>query len=114
MHRTHGWWLLACFAFAGCGDDDGGGGAPDRREHVTALRGTISASSGAPLAGVRVSSGGATATSRADGKYDLRVGAGHQVVRYEQAGFVTVVAPIDVVAMDPTQRDVAMLALAAA
>ena len=113
MHRSQTRLLLACATcfslFAACSSDPVG----PTRETVTALRGTVKDSSGAVLAGVHVSSGSASATSRADGKYDLRVAAGHPVVRFEKDGFVAVVAPVEVVANSPTQRDVAMLALAA-
>jgi hypothetical protein len=84
------------------------------RERVTALRGTIEDTSGAPLAGVRVSASGVSASSRADGQYDLRVAAGPQVVRFERDGLVDVVVPIDVIALSPTQRDVTMLTMASA
>lgn len=115
MYRSQTWLALACVGslslVPACSSDDPTGPA---RERVTAVRGTIRDAAGAPIPGVSVSAGSASALSRADGKYDLRAPAGSQVVRFEKDGFVAVVVPIDVVAMSPTQRDVAMLAQAAA
>lgn len=114
MHRSHASLLRALICgsllLAACDSGDPG----PTRERVTALRGSIEDASGAPLSGVRVSVPGVSASSRADGQYDLRVPAGPQVVRFERGGFVDVVVPIDVVALSPTQRDVTMLTMATA
>lgn len=105
-------WLglsLALFALA-CSSSPPGA----TRDHVTALRGTITNAAGAPVAGVSVSAGTVHATSRADGMYELRVAAGAQVVSYEAASYVRSFERVAVVDGSPTQLDVMLLPMAAA
>ena len=100
---------LALFAF-GCSSSP----PAATRDHVTALRGTITSVAGAPLSGVSVSAGTVHATSRADGVYELHVTAGAQVVTYEATSYVRSFERVTVVDGSPTQLDVTMLPMAAA
>lgn len=84
------------------------------REHVTALRGTITSTEGAPLSGVTVSAGDVHATTDARGVYDLHVPSGPQVVTYAHDGYVRTFERVSVVDGSPTQLDVTMLAMAPA
>jgi hypothetical protein len=96
--------------FFACAPQQPGG----EREHVTALRGTITSASGAPLPGVSTSAGAIQATSDANGVYDLHVAAGAQVVSFELAGYVRSFERVTVGDGSPTQLDVTLLPMAAA
>jgi hypothetical protein len=92
-----------------CGSDEPQGPV---REQVTALRGVVTNTLPGPLGGVRISAGGVSTSSAADGRYELRVPAGAHVVRFEKTGFVTTFERVDVVSMSPTQLDASLLELA--
>jgi len=99
---------ILALAAVGCADDV----APPPA--VTALRGTAHDATGAPLAGVTITTDGATAVSGADGRYQLDALAGSHVVRFSKVGYVDVIARLYVVVDSPTQRDATMLAMAPA
>jgi hypothetical protein len=81
---------------------------------VTALRGTIRSATGEPLSGVTVKAGSITATSNAEGRFDLAAPAGKSAVRFSKSGFVDSVRAVSLVDGRPTQLDVSLLALAPA
>lgn len=119
MHKTSK--LGACgFAFLGllvasaaCSSSSSSGGLP-ADQTVTALRGTIKSAAGQPLAGVTVRAGGVTATSNAQGRFDLRAPAGKATARFAKDGFVDGVRVVTLVDGRPTQLDVTLLPLAPA
>jgi hypothetical protein len=81
---------------------------------VTALRGTIRSAGGDPLAGVSVKAGAVSATSGADGRFELKAPAGSTTARFTKDGFVDGVRAVSLVDGRPTQLDVSLLPLAPA
>ncbi len=91
--------------------DTATGGVP-ADQAVTALRGTLKGTSGQALSGVTVTAGGVSATSNAQGRFELLAPAGNAVVRFVKAGYVDGFRSVSLIKGRPTQLDVALLALA--
>src|SRR5262245_34556277 len=108
--------FLSCVLLAACsGDDEGkpspGGGGSDN-DDVTALRGAIKSVAGEPLSGVKVRGGGSSATSGADGRYELRASAGEETpISFELDGYVSGFRSATLLLKRPTQLDIALLPL---
>jgi Carboxypeptidase regulatory-like domain len=100
--------LLACSS----DDDSKGGGGGGASAKVTALRGTVKSSSGGALANVKVTSGKVSATTDAAGRYELKVAAGTNRVRFSLEGYVDGLRSATLVKNAPTQLDISLLPLA--
>jgi hypothetical protein len=96
---------------AACSTSESRPGLP-ADQAVTALRGTIKGTDGKPISGVAVKAGAVTATSNAEGKYDLKIPTGDAIARFSKDGFVDGIRAVSVVDGRPTQVDVTLLAQA--
>ncbi|MDR1811027.1 MAG: carboxypeptidase-like regulatory domain-containing protein [Prevotella sp.] len=101
MKRFNFKWMIALAAatvmgFASCSsDDDGGGGtdAPQANMEDAALSGIVYDTGGAPLNGVRVSTGTLAATTGADGKFSFSkagINGNRAIITFEKSGYFTV------------------------
>ena len=105
---------LLCVALAcwGCDDDDGGGGSA--AQAVTVLFGTVTASGGAKLGGIRVRAGETSTVTGADGKYQLDAPAISEVtVTFHGDGYLKAMRTTPVLDSMPTALDVTLVAEAA-
>jgi hypothetical protein len=104
--------LCCAISLLACSSDDsksgGGGGASGK---VTALRGTVKSSSGGVLSGVKVTSGKVSAKTDAAGRYELKIAAGMNRVRFTLDGYVDGLRSPTLVKNAPTQLDVSLLPL---
>jgi hypothetical protein len=115
-----GSWLaaLSCVALilasVACSSSDSpkGSGGDKPAAKVTALRGVVKSASGSLLANVKVTARGVSATTNASGRYELKVPAGKNRVRFVLDGYVDGFRSPTLIKDSPTQLDVSLLSLA--
>ncbi|MEZ4472478.1 MAG: carboxypeptidase-like regulatory domain-containing protein [bacterium] len=103
---------LAGLGFASC--SSGGGDDEAESQAVTVVFGRLTAG-GQPVAGARVQGGGATATTDADGRYQLKAATSLGItVRFEAEGYLPAVRSTPVLDQRPTALDATLVAEAPA
>lgn len=88
--------------------------SPTTTAKLSAVRGVVTSTTGAPLAGVAVVSARSVATTDATGHYQLKVTPGDAVVRFRLEGYVESIKKVAVAEASPTQLHVGLLPAAPA